>query len=74
MCKSYRPIYRERVIEWEDNYGNPCEYREDVLFAEFCMRKGDYILKDRDCRRCPRGQPQQSDEPVRPQFEYPLAG
>lgn len=51
-CGYYKPIYRERVIEYEDKFGNPYEYREELLFAEFCYMKEDFILSELSCSRC----------------------
>ncbi|MEY8312911.1 hypothetical protein AALA61_13170 [Oscillospiraceae bacterium 42-9] len=35
-----------------EDYGNPCEYRDELLVGEFCYKKQDYILSERDCKAC----------------------
>lgn len=66
-CRHYKPLYRERVIEYEDQYGNPYEYEDELLVGEFCYKKQDYILGERDCKAC-RQEAQQE------KFRLPLAG
>lgn len=66
-CRHYKPLYRERVIEYEDRYGNPYEYRDELLVGEFCYKKQDYILGERDCKACRQKAWQEK-------FQLPLAG
>lgn len=68
-CGHYKPIYRERVIDYEDRHGNPCEYREEVLFAEFCTAKEDFIIRELECKRC-----KNEASPMEKTEELPLAG
>lgn len=51
-CPFYRPIYRDRIIEREDRYGNIWDYQDKVLYAEFCKKKADFVLSVRDCEQC----------------------
>lgn len=49
MCDYYRPYYRDLLVEDEDETWG---YEDQILVAEFCMFKADYIVSCIVCKEC----------------------
>lgn len=67
MCEYYRPYYRQLIIEGDEDVW-PLE--DQILVAEFCMSKRDYIVGSIDCHRCKVHKVEESNN----QMKLPLAG